>query len=72
VVITKIEPLSPADRAGLSIGDVVTSVQNQPVSNIGDFKAALAHQDLSQGVRLEIVSATEGGPVRRYAFIQVE
>ncbi|HOO16229.1 MAG TPA: DegQ family serine endoprotease [Phycisphaerae bacterium] len=73
VVVTKVEPLSPADRAGLSVGDVITVVGDRPVKNIDDFKEAMSGQDLSRGVRLEVVSSTRReGPLRRYAFVQTD
>ncbi|GEM_PF-449831 len=38
VVITSIEPGSPADEAGLIPGDVITEIQKKPVSSLEDAK----------------------------------
>jgi serine protease Do len=70
VVITKVQPLSPADRAGLNVGDVIASVQGHPIANIEDFKTAIASLELSAGIRMQIVSHTKQGTLRRFAFVQ--
>ena len=38
VVVTEIEPGSPAEWAGLSLGDVIQEVNHKPVSKLRDFK----------------------------------
>ncbi len=42
VLITEIEPGSPADRAGLESGMLVQAVNRQPVNNMREFQDALA------------------------------
>jgi serine protease Do len=41
VVVTNVEPNSPADDAGIVPGDVILEVNEQPVSNSADFKKAV-------------------------------
>jgi serine protease Do len=41
VLITEIEPGSPADRAGLRPGMLVQEVNRKPVNNIGEFREAV-------------------------------
>jgi serine protease Do len=41
VVVTRIEPESPADRAGLRRRDVVLEVNQQPVTDVKSFRAAV-------------------------------
>jgi len=67
VVITQIEPLSPAERAGLQAGDVIVSVQGERVSSVREFRRALRKYDPKEGVRLGVRS----GRMRRFVFIQV-
>jgi len=37
VVIVNIEPGSPADEAGLMPGDIILSINRQPVNNLSDY-----------------------------------
>jgi serine protease Do len=37
VVVTRVEPGSPADNAGIQAGDVVHEVNRKPVKNVEDF-----------------------------------
>lgn len=41
MVVTSIEPISPAADAGLQPGDVIIQVNRQPVSNVAELKSAL-------------------------------
>jgi serine protease Do len=38
VVVTDIEPDSPAERAGLRVGDVIREINRKPIKSIGDFE----------------------------------
>lgn len=67
VVVTGVEPLGPAARAGLRPGDVITHVHDTAVQNQGQFRRALRKFDLSEGVRLSVQS----GPRLRYVFLQI-
>ncbi|MBI1290337.1 PDZ domain-containing protein [bacterium] len=40
--VKSVAPGSPADGAGLEVGDVITSVAGRPVRSLGDFRAALS------------------------------
>jgi S1-C subfamily serine protease len=42
VVIVQIDPNSPAAQYGLQEGDVIESVNRQPVRNVGDFNKLAA------------------------------
>jgi serine protease Do len=66
VVVTKVEPGSLAQRAGLGPRDIITSVGNTAVVNADGFLAALEQQDVSKGIRLQ---AMRDG-VRRFVFIR--
>jgi PDZ domain len=41
-MVTTVAPGSPADRAGLESGDVITQINNQPIGAPGDVSSALA------------------------------
>jgi serine protease Do len=38
VVVTDIEPDSPAERAGLRVGDVIREINRKPIKTVGDFE----------------------------------
>ncbi len=68
VVVTNVEPLSPAEEAGLRVRDIIVSVQGQPVHNVSEFRHEMAKYDLKAGVRLGVVTDA----VRHYVFIRSE
>lgn len=41
VVITDVETGSPADRAGLSVGEIIVSINNTPVNNLDDYYSVI-------------------------------
>ena len=66
VVVTKVQPGSLAERAGLVPGDLIISVGDRPVENASEFYAALRTHDLSEGVRLRVKS--QG--MQRFVFLK--
>ena len=40
VIITQVEPGSPADEAGLKGGDLIRELNRQPIRSVSDFKKA--------------------------------
>ncbi len=52
VLVTAVEPLSPASRAGVQENDVIVSVQGRSIDSVAAFDTGLAKADLAQGVRL--------------------
>ncbi|MBW8883315.1 MAG: PDZ domain-containing protein, partial [Planctomycetia bacterium] len=59
VVVTTVEDGSPAERAGLSAGDVITQVGRKNVKNVAEFEAEMKNASLDKGVLL-LVRSTEG------------
>jgi serine protease Do len=41
VLLTKIDPNSPADRAGLEVGDIIHQINNQNLRGVGDYTRIL-------------------------------
>jgi serine protease Do len=37
IVVTQVEPGSPAAEAGIQTGDIIQQVNRKPVKNVGDF-----------------------------------
>jgi serine protease Do len=42
VVVSDVDPASPADAAGLNRGDVIQEVNHKPVANIEQYRQAVA------------------------------
>lgn len=42
ILIAQVEPGSPSDKAGLKQGDIIVSLDNLPVTTIGDFRNSIA------------------------------
>lgn len=55
VVVKAVVDRSPAERANLEVGDVVLSVDSQPVSDAEGFKSILAQKSGGQVVALDVV-----------------
>ncbi|MFQ5413852.1 MAG: DegQ family serine endoprotease [Phycisphaerae bacterium] len=67
VVVTSVEPLGAAYRAGIRVRDVIVSVQDRPVEDVQGFRNVLRAYDLHEGVRL----AVRTGTMRRFVFLKV-
>jgi serine protease Do len=59
VVVTRVLPDSPAERAGLEDGMVITRVLNKSVASLNDFRAAVKEYDVAKGILL-LVHTSEG------------
>jgi serine protease Do len=54
VVVVRVEPLGPADKAKIRHGDVILSVAGKRVRSEQELLSALGEADLASGVRLKI------------------
>jgi len=66
VVVTSVEPLGLAAKAGISVKDLIISVQGKSVKNVTEFRREIAKHDLKKGVRLMIQS----GAMQRFVFLK--
>lgn len=66
VVITAIEPGSPAARAGLTPGDLIEQIGSQRVTSAKDAVEQLKRADLKKGVRLRVRKGDSG----RYVLLK--
>ena len=58
IMVAKISPRSAAVRAGLRVGDIILSVNKQPVANFKEMRQAIARQ--SRGLLLNIQRGRRG------------
>lgn len=63
VLISTVEPGSPAERAGLKAGDVVTEADGEPVKDAGDLSRAINKRDEGE-VTLTVVRDKQRRTVR--------
>jgi len=56
ILVAFVEKDSPASRKGLRQGDIITSVDHQPVGSLKQFDEALKRADLEKGVLLNLIS----------------
>ena len=55
VLVQKVEPGSPAAKAGLKVGDVITRVEGKPVEETGDVSDAMSPKKSGESVSLSVV-----------------
>lgn len=67
VVISEVEPGSPAARAGLESGTLITEVNRKPVSSVSEYKAAVKESD-EKGVLLRV----REGEMSRYVVLETK
>ena len=54
-VVTQVEPDSPASKAGLQVGDVITEIDNQKVSDAGELQVLVGQKQPGTSVTLQVV-----------------
>ena len=57
VLVTSVTKDSPAARKDVRAGDIITSINQQPIASPGQFKEAIKHINLKKGVLLNLVSS---------------
>ena len=59
VMVTSIEPESPAAKAGVAVGDVIISLENQTIANIDDLHRSLTDIRIGRIAELVVVRQTQ-------------
>ncbi|MFQ5774370.1 MAG: DegQ family serine endoprotease [Kiloniellaceae bacterium] len=54
VIVSRVYPGGPADRAGVKVGDVILAVDGQPVEDVEAFRFRVATRDLGGTATLEV------------------
>jgi S1-C subfamily serine protease len=59
VLVATVEKKSPAERAGLAMGDVIIAFNDEPVSSIAELHKRLAGESIGVASRVTIIRHTE-------------
>jgi serine protease Do len=52
VIVTDVQPGSPAQEADIRSGDIIKEIGRQPVRNVGEFKEAMKKANIKEGIVL--------------------
>jgi serine protease Do len=55
-LVSEVDPGSPADQAGLTIGDLITKIDSTEITSPRDVNTALSDADLTQGIKIKVVN----------------
>ena len=64
VLVARVAPGSPADRAGLAVGDVVVELHGRAIGSASDVLAALAETARGDTVALEVMRSRKARALR--------
>lgn len=59
IVVGQIEPLSPAEKAGLKTYDIITNLNGVEISDVNSFRNAIASADPGQTAKLKVIRENE-------------
>jgi serine protease Do len=68
LVVVRVKPLTPADRAGIRAGDVLLEIGDRGIRSVADYRTALERSDLASGIRLRI----RRGEAELFVFLRAE
>jgi S1-C subfamily serine protease len=57
IMIVQVEPDGPAEKAGLTLGDVLVTLDERPVRDIGDVQIQLARESIGKALKASIIRA---------------
>jgi S1-C subfamily serine protease len=59
VLVVSTEDNSPARNAGISMGDLITSFDNQLIGDIDDLQRVLAEKEIGRSYKIGVIRRTE-------------
>jgi S1-C subfamily serine protease len=59
VMVSTVEPASPAGRAGLKAGDIIVALDGEPIAGADDLVRALTAEKINRAVALDVLRGTE-------------
>ncbi len=68
IIVTEVEPDSPADNKGINVGDIIMEIDYKPVTSMPAFKNAIKNADLKKGVIISLLSED----VKKFVILKTE
>ncbi len=59
VAVAQVEPNSPAEKAGLKVGDVITGVNGNPIEDVNEFRLEVAGFAPATTIHLKVVRGSQ-------------
>lgn len=60
-LIIEVVPRSPAYKAGIRAGDIITSVDNVPINNADDLKKEISKKKVGEEIKVQIIRGSRKG-----------
>ena len=61
VIVVHVDKNSPAQKAGISIGDIIVTAANKKVNSPSDIRDIIAEKDLRSGDKIKFKIFRDGG-----------
>jgi serine protease Do len=73
VIVTGVKNVSPAGEAGINEGDVISEIQGQRLTSLGEFRSAIDRLRSGQRIRIYVTTPTGRGAraISTYRFLTV-
>jgi S1-C subfamily serine protease len=69
LLVVMVEPGGPAEKAGVTVGDILAAIGDRPLSNPGELQAALDPEHIGQTILLRVI---RGGQAHELAVTVAE
>jgi serine protease Do len=70
--VESVAPASPAKEQGIQAGDIVTDIDQKPISNVLDFYILMIHKDIGEPIEIRYVRSGENGALSKTARLTIE
>ena len=57
LMVVNLEPLAPAEQAGVLLGDILTSIEDTPIEKLRDVQAYLEPQNVGKTIKIQLIRA---------------
>ena len=57
LMVVNVETQSPAQQAGIILGDIITSIEDTPIASLRDIRAYLEPQNVGKTIQIQLIRA---------------